>query len=828
MSYKDHLNKLNLNNEDRKEILHTFSDLRDSMSPRRETMKIILIYIFIGSLWILFSDRLLFDSVKDPLMYNKLQTYKGWIYVFLSGLVFYFLIANRMFLLKTATDRIYKGYEELDKSYEVLKIAQDELEDKYNQLEHYKKALDDSQLTYTLSIEGSNDGVWSWNIDSDEYYTSLLLKPEFGFSDEEVSSYNTMKKWRELVHPDDLKYGTKIMDTFVNEGNEIYENIFRVSTKSGEFRWILSRGKIFRDDSGKALRFAGSHTDLTNQFGLQESLRKEKELVDSIANDSPTLIIVCDKDGIITKFNQFAERILEYKGIDIVGTNIVDFLLPFGDKNKIDNIINDLLDGKNMSSMEITVRNREKKEITLLWNNSFLHDKENNIEGFVFIGVDITERKLMEEELEKLAYYDSLTKLPNREKFKHDFLESINSLQTESLLGVSYVDIDNFKLVNDTMGHDAGDDLLLFITDGIKNIIGDTANLYRFGGDEFVLLFDKNSSIENINQMMDIIIESIRKPWDYEDNEFVVSASAGLALYPEHGDNFETIMRNADTALAYAKESGKNKYLIYNNLMRLKTLEFMQLSNDLRNASLNDQFILVYQPQVDLKNNKVIGVEALIRWQHPLKGMISPVDFIPFAEETGQIELIDEWVIKSSREQLKIWENEGIINLKLAINISGKMISRNKWVDRIKTCYLDEKGGSSITFEITETAIINDIDGILETLKEIKELGVRIALDDFGTGYSSLTYLQKLPIDIIKLDREFIWSIGSENDKSPIIKTVIKLAHDLNIKVVAEGVETLEQLEFLKKANCDYAQGYYFSKPLDVVEITKLLKYNEL
>lgn len=828
MSYKDHLNKLNLNNEDRKEILHTFSDLRDSMSPRRETMKIILIYIFIGSLWILFSDRLLFDSVKDPYMYNKLQTYKGWIYVFLSGLVFYFLIANRMFLLKTATDRIYKGYEELDKSYEVLKIAQDELEEKYNQLEHYKKALNDSQLTYTLSIEGSNDGVWSWNIDSDQYYTSLLLKPEFGFSDEEVSSYNTMKKWRELVHPDDLKYGTKIMDTFVNEGNEIYENIFRVSTKSGEYRWILSRGKIFRDDSGKALRFAGSHTDLTNQFGLQESLRKEKELVDSIANDSPTLIIVCDKDGIITKFNQFAERILEYKGIDIVGTNIVDFLAPFVEKNKIDNIINDLLDGKIMSSIEITVRNREKKEITLLWNTSLLHDKVDNIEGFVFIGVDITERKLMEEELEKLAYYDNLTKLPNREKFKHDFLESINSLQTESLLGVSYVDIDNFKLVNDTMGHDAGDDLLLFITDGIKNIIGDTANLYRFGGDEFVLLFDKNSSIENINQMMDIIIESIRKPWDYEDNEFVVSASAGLALYPEHGDNFETIMRNADTALAYAKESGKNKYLIYNNLMRLKTLEFMQLSNDLRNASLNNQFFLVYQPQVDLKNNKVIGVEALIRWQHPLKGMISPVDFIPFAEETGQIDLIDEWVIKSSHEQLKIWEAEGIVDLKLAINISGKMISSSKWIDRIKTCYIGDARENSITFEITETAIISDIDGIIETLREIKKLGVSIALDDFGTGYSSLTYLQKLPIDIIKLDREFIWSIGSENDKSSIIKTVIKLAHDLNIQVVAEGVETFEQLDFIKKANCDYAQGYYFSKPLDVVEITKLLKYNEL
>ena len=823
MSYKKHLDKLNLNTEDRSTILQNFNDLRKSIKPRQETMKVIVLYIVIGSIWILFSDRLLFDFAKDQDLYNRLQTYKGWIYVLLSGLVFYFLIAKRMILLKTATDRIYQGYEELDKSYEVLEDAQNELKDKYNQLEHYKHALNESQITYSLSIEGSNDGVWNWNLDNDTYYTSILLKPEFGYSDEDAANINTMKKWQELIHQDDLIYGVKIMETYVKEGTDIYENIFRICTKDGSYRWILSRGKIFRDDSGKAIRFAGSHTDLTNQIKLQDSLRREKELVDSIANDSPTVIIVCDKDGFITKFNHFAESILDYRAEDILGTNIIDFLQPYTDKDNIDNLINKLMMGHTMSSMEITLRNKDQKEITLLWNNSFLHDNEENIEGYVFIGVDITERAIMEDKLEKLAYYDSLTNLPNREKFKFDFNEIIKDADKLSCIGVAYMDIDNFKLVNDSMGHDAGDELLLFISNSIKNVIGEKATTYRFGGDEFVLLFHKQHKTEEINRLLNEVIDSIRIPWYYMEQEFVVSASSGLAIYPEHGNNFETIMRNADTALAYAKESGKNKFLVYDNQMRLRTLEYMQLGNDLRNAIFNNQFYLVYQPQIDLRTDRITGVEALIRWEHPTRGIVAPNDFIPFAEETGQIEFIDEYVIKAAYNQKDIWTSSGLDHIKLAINISGKMIGRDKWVEKIKTCYLEEAHAKSITFEITETAIISDLEGIIKTLKEIKKLGVSIALDDFGTGYSSLTYLQKLPIDIIKLDREFIWSIGSDNDKSTIIRTVIKLAHDLNIKVVAEGVETKEQLEFLKESNCDFAQGYYFSKPLKVADINNLL-----
>jgi len=477
-----------------------------------------------------------------------------------------------------------------------------------------------------------------------------------------------------------------------------------------------------------------------------------------------------------------------------------------------------------MSSMEISIKKKDNQEITLLWNNSFLHDTDNDIEGFVFIGVDITQRKMMEEKLESLAYYDSLTNLPNREKFKEDFNEAIGTNPTGSLLSVAYLDIDNFKLVNDSMGHDAGDELLLFISDSIGQVVENKAKLYRFGGDEFVLMFNKVYSFEDIEELMGSVINVIRKPWIYNNQEFVVSASAGIAAFPDHGSNFETIMRNSDTALAYAKESGKNKFLIYSNYMRLKTLEYMQLSNDLRNAISNNQFYLVYQPQIDLKTEKIIGAEALIRWDHPIKGNIPPLDFIPFAEESGHIESIEEWVIQSAYSQKKIWNENGQSDFKLAINISGKMLSKDKWVDRIKGCFIQEKIIENVIFEITETSIISDIDAITNSLYEIKELGVKIALDDFGTGYSSLTYLQKLPIDVIKLDRDFIWSIGTENDKSPIIKTVIDLAHELNIKVVAEGVETLKQLDFLKKANCDYAQGYYFYKPLLIDDINKLIK----
>jgi|GEM_PF-4792350 len=342
MSYKKHYDKINFNIEDRKEILQNFKDLRNSLKPKRESMKVALLYIAIGALWILFSDRLLFIFVTEPEKYTYLQTAKGWIYVLFSGFAFYFMISNRMILLKAATDRIYKGYEELDKSYEDLKEAQEELKDKYNLLDHYKNALSESQLTYSLSIEGSNDGVWNWNIDNDEFYTSILSKPEFGYTDDEAKMINTMEKWRALFHPEDLEFGKRKLETFIRSGREFYENIVRINTKFGEYRWILSKSKVFRDETGKALRFAGSHTDLTDQIKLKDSLRREKELVNSIANESPTVIVVCDKNGQIVKFNQFAEKLLEFNENEIIGTNILDFLLPFSSIDNLDDLLHKL------------------------------------------------------------------------------------------------------------------------------------------------------------------------------------------------------------------------------------------------------------------------------------------------------------------------------------------------------------------------------------------------------------------------------------------------------------------------------------------------------
>lgn len=821
MSYKKHLDKINKTIDDGRSLSHHFDELRKGIVPWRESLRVIVIYVIIGAAWIMFSDRLLYIFTADAETYQSIQTIKGWAYVLLSGSVFYFMIRNRLQLFKAAADRIYQGYLELDESHDQLCKAQIELKDRIEQLEYYQKALKESQLQYNLSIEGANDGFWTWDLITGVYKTSTLTKPEFGYTDSEQSKVDTMEKWEKFVHPEDLVYGVKVIDSYLDGGEGIYENIFRIRAKNGDYRWILSRGKAVRNEDGKAESIAGSHTDITHQLQLQDNLKLEQGLVESISKEAPISIIVCDKDGLISKFNQYSERVFGYSQRDLIGRNAFDFLGDDAQRSQLVEMLPGLMNGEPFSNIELKIKAKDGSEKTLLFSNTYVW-KDGSIESLVFIGIDITERKSMEEKLEILAYEDRLTELPNMAKFREE-LSDVLIKSYNSQIAIIYIDIDDFKLVNDTMGHHAGDLLIREFADDLLSFAKPEDRVYRFGGDEYVVVLRSFSNEGKFRERMSKLMEVVRRPWIYNDHNFMISSSVGVAVYPEHGNSIEVLMQNADTALSYAKTEGKSRYLIYNDYMKDKTWSFIQLTSDLRMALERNEFFLVYQPQYNLIDETLVGFEALIRWMHPLKGMVYPLDFIPFAEATGLIDKIEEWVLETACRQSSEWESNGLGGFKISINISGNTLSKSSWVDKIGQKLGDYTDYGRVIFEITETAVIDDIEDSIKSLETLHDMGIHIALDDFGTGYSSLTYLQKLPIDIIKLDKSFVWSIGIDDDKSFIVKTVIDLAHRLGIKVVAEGVETEEQLNFLRDAGCDLAQGYYFSKPIDKVSVEALL-----
>ncbi len=418
------------------------------------------------------------------------------------------------------------------------------------------------------------------------------------------------------------------------------------------------------------------------------------------------------------------------------------------------------------------------------------------------------------EELNSLAFNDKITGLPNKYFVEKEISYAITNLPSNEVVLI-YMDIDNFRNINDTLGHSAGDQLLKYMAEMLQSLIKAPNTIARVSGDEFLVICYENSDKEFIINMVEKVVNKLRDPWYYKGTEFFVSLSIGIVNYPHHGKDFETLLKNADSAMYLAKDRGKDRYVFFTDDMQQKRLEKLDLANCLNYAIEKNEFLLHYQPQFDMKTNNITGVEALLRWNHPNKGLIPPALFIPLAEETGQIHNINKWVLKMACLQKKKWEQKGCPHIMMSVNFSCKGFDIENIVEEIKTI-LDETqtNYSEVQLEITETTFIQNIERATEVISELRKLGLNIALDDFGTGYSSLTYLKTLPINTVKIDRGFIQIIDEKVESEVIVNAVIQLAYALNLKVVAEGVETEIQLEILKNSGCEEGQGYLFSKPV--------------
>jgi diguanylate cyclase (GGDEF)-like protein len=432
----------------------------------------------------------------------------------------------------------------------------------------------------------------------------------------------------------------------------------------------------------------------------------------------------------------------------------------------------------------------------------------------------------MAQQMEFQANHDPLTQLPNRTLLQDRLGHALARAQrSHRQLAVLFIDLDHFKRINDSLGHAAGDSLLRVVAERLQTCVREEDTVARLGGDEFVILLEELPHGELATRVARQVIQALSPPFRVAGHEFFITSSIGISVFPKDGEDAQTLLKQADTAMYRAKEQGRNTFQFYTAALNVAILARLNLEHDLRYALERAELRLHYQPQVDLACHRVIGVEALLRWQHPQRGLVSPSEFIPLAEDTGLILPIGEWVLRTACAQGKAWQDQGLGPLRVAVNLSARQFLQLE-LPAVVAETLQESGlpAACLELEITESLLMHDLDGAIGTLRGLKAMGVQLALDDFGTGYSSLSYLKRFPLDRLKIDRSFVGDITSAADEAAIALAVIALAHSMRLQVLAEGVETATQLAVLQSGGCQQMQGFYFSRPLPVEAITLLLR----
>ena len=470
-----------------------------------------------------------------------------------------------------------------------------------------------------------------------------------------------------------------------------------------------------------------------------------------------------------------------------------------------------------------------RKDGSLFWNEMAIAPVKNpagEVTHFVGIMDDITDFKAYQEQLEYQANYDELTGLINRNLLSDRFKQAISAAQRDQKeVGVFFMDLDNFKVINDTLGHSTGDELLKVIAERLLNCARAGDTVARYGGDEFVLVFPDIARMEGAALIAERIIAEISQPLQLKGHNLQGTVSIGISFYPQDGPNKETLLQHADAAMYHAKDKGRNTFCFYTEALNQRLQQRLTMEEDLHQALKEEQFIVYYQPKIDLRTGKISGVEALLRWNHPEKGMIHPDQFIPLAEDTGLILPIGEWVLYTACSQTKAWQDIGLSGITISINVSPKQLHWSPFNKTISNV-LAQSGLEAryLDLEVTEGAVMQEPDKMVVTLSRLKEIGVQISMDDFGTGYSSLSYLKRFPFDNLKIDKAFINDIPADEGDVTLVLTIIAMAHNFKLKVIAEGVETQAQMDFLTQKNCDEIQGYLFSRPLPAKEMEQLLR----
>ncbi|MCM3666752.1 EAL domain-containing protein [Mesobacillus subterraneus] len=677
-----------------------------------------------------------------------------------------------------------------------MKNTADELQDNKKRL----KSIFD-----TLDV-----AIWSHDLKTNTLLITSGIEKLYGYSSEEFYKDNTL--WKKVIHPEDHHVLAE-RETGLSRG-EAVTSVYRIIRPNGEVRWIQDRGIPVLDDNGNFVDFTSVLFDITNR---QESEGRYRSLVEM----SPDLIAVYSR-GKLDYINEAGCKLFKAENPnDLIGKPIAD-LIPAEVLAHIKN-------------RELTIDENFEEKLWFEFKASQVDGKEIDVEMSAMpilyegrmaeqiVGRDLTQRKKAEKTIKYMAYYDVLTGLPNRNMVRKHLNAALKNGDQE--LAVLFLDLDRFKIINDTKGHRVGDLLLKVVASRLKNAVRDTGLVSRQGGDEFIILL-KGLSKEEVIEVAERILGEFSDGIVVESQEFFVTPSIGISMAPYDGQDEETLIKHADTAMYLAKERGKNNYQFYTDQLHGLSSRKMELENGLRKALEQGQLMLHYQPQVNLETGKIIGVEALVRWQHPEKGIISPGEFISLAEETGLIVPLGKWVLEKASAQNKAWQDKGCSPIPISVNISVRQLQEDRFVDTVKQILADTRlDPRYLDLEITESVMQNS-EKTAMTLTQLKELGVTLAIDDFGTGYSSLSLLKHLPIDKIKIDKSFVDDIIHHANQGAMVKTIIDMGHNLQFDVIAEGVEEQEQVAFLMANGCMIGQGYHFSRPLPLEAMENLLLNN--
>ena len=581
----------------------------------------------------------------------------------------------------------------------------------------------------------------------------------------------------------------------------------------------------------------------TDNIKMQAQLRESEKLHRYIVNKSPDIVYILDSQGRFTFINKRVETLLGYKMKDVIGRHYTD-LIHEADLDKAQFKFNERRTGKRASiNIELKlkcknndqVRNFDNRLLPIEINSVGVYKAQETGDDRKFIGTygiarDITDRIEAEEIIRFQAYHDMLTRLPNRTLLKDRLHQAIaHAKRNKNKLSVMFLDLDRFKVINDTLGHMVGDKLLQAVAMRLRHCLREGDTLARIGGDEFTLLLPEVHSKNDAEIIASKIIKSLKMPFKIDNHELFVSTSIGISQYPEDGQTMESLIKHADIAMYSVKGKGKNGYEFYHIDMLDVYSKHLSLENDLRRAMDDHQFKIYYQPQINIETNEVVAMEALIRWQHPERGLISPSEFIELAEETHLIKDIGDWVLENACAELKRWRDMGLANVRIAINVSSIQLEQDDFVEKVlNILQKNDIPGDHLEIEITENTLMHDTDDGILKLTELSNNDIKIAIDDFGTGYSSLNYLKRLPIDTLKIDQSFVRDMSNSEEDSSIIKAIIAMAKGLNLNIISEGVETEAQLEQLKAWRCKNMQGFLFGRPMPDTQAIDMLKNNDL
>ncbi|MGQ3891328.1 EAL domain-containing protein [Legionella sp. CNM-4043-24] len=567
-----------------------------------------------------------------------------------------------------------------------------------------------------------------------------------------------------------------------------------------------------------------SFRDVTEKMMSDDELRIRERAIEA-STHGVAIIDISKSDLPIVYINKAFERITGLSETEAIGQG-----LAILQGNKRDNV----------NHKRITLAIREMREETVelesyrqngevYWcemSVAPVSDSFGKFRHYVCLVNDITQRREMEQQLLRQATHDSLTELPNRVLLMDRVEQAILQAKKKgSLLAFLFLDIDRFKMTNDTLGHSVGDKLLQAVSNRLLVATEDFDTVARLGGDEFVVLLQDVVSEAQAEKKAEELLRVIEKPFQVGPHSLKITGSIGLSFYPKDGADYETLMKNADVSMYHAKDNGRNTYRVFNEEMNARAINRMQLDTALRDALKKQEFYLVYQPLMNLKTNRVYGFEALIRWNSHLLGQVSPVDFIGMAEENGLIVEIGTWVLEEACNELKRWHKQGFDDLTMAVNISGRQFRQTQLADVVgEVLKKTDLSAHFLELELTESLLVDDIENAVQTMHELKKMGVRLVIDDFGTGYSSLSYLKQFPVDKLKIDRSFISELANPGDDAPIARAIINLGHSLKLDVLAEGIETDLQRDYMIKHGCDFAQGYFYKPPRKPDELLDFLK----